>query len=176
MFFNYIFIDLLFLKKKKFRKIIYNLVLSFFNNRLFVNFLNFNKKKNYLFISNGFFIKFYEKKKSLKKNKMIKLLIAKHLRKILLILQIKNLILRVKNNPTFLVEFLSLLNFPISHKFVNPLSQKIIEEKKKFFTIIKFFYFIFLESFNFSKNKIRKKGRIKRKIIRKLFIKDRITD
>jgi diacylglycerol kinase len=154
---------------------LYYLVLTFNKDRLFVNLLN-RRKKNFLFVSNGFFIKFFEKRKAFKKGKAVKLLVAKYLRKFFLISKIKNLMLIVNNNPVFLLEMLNTINVPIVHKFYDPFSQTAIEEKKPDISMIKFLYFIFLENINFSNNKVRKKGRIKRKILRKLVLKDKLVD
>jgi hypothetical protein len=140
-----------------------------------VNVLN-SRKKNFLFVSTGFFIKYFENRKSFKKGKAVKLLIAKYLRKIFLLSRASNFLLIVKNNPTFLLEMLNFINIPIIHKFLDPISHKVIEEKNNDLCLIKFLYFIFLNNVNFSNNKIKKKGRIKRKIFRKLVLKDKIID
>lgn len=177
-FFTFLFIDAYhFLKvtRKLRRGAFYYLILTFRSNRLFVNVLN-SKKKNFLFVSTGFFIKYFEKKKSFKKGKAVKLLIAKYLRKIFLLSRVSNLFLIVKNNPTFLLEILSFLNSPIIHKFADPIAHKIIEEKNTDICLLKFLSFIFLKNVNFSNNKVKKKGRIKRKIFRKLVLKDKIVD
>jgi hypothetical protein len=129
-FFNSIYIDIFnfikFANKKK-NNLLFFLILSFKKNKLFINLLNSNKK-NYLSITSGLFIKFFEKKKSFKKNKTIKLLMAKYIRKIFLITNIKNTALVVKKTPTFLMEIINLFNSPIAHKFINPLENKNIEE------------------------------------------------
>lgn len=161
--------------KKNRKKLIYRLILTFRDRRLFVNLQNF-KKKNYLFISSGFFIKFFEKKKSLKKKKNIKLLIAKFLRKLYLISKVKYNILIIKKNPVYLIEFLTLLNSPIIHKFINPFGDKIIEEKKNQKPSFKILYFIFFKNQTFVFNKQRKKGRIKRKIFRKIVLENSLVD
>lgn len=105
------------------------MVVSFPQNRMFVNLLN-SKKKNFLFLSSGLFIKFFEKRKSFKKNKTIKILIAKYLRKIFIMTRLKNIVLISKNTPSSLVDFLVFLNTPIVHKFQDPLTNDIIEEKQ----------------------------------------------
>lgn len=131
-----IFVDIFYFVKKnklKRQKLTHFLILSFINNKLFVNLLNLNKK-NYLFLSSGLFIKFFEKKKSFKKNKIIKLLIAKYLRKIFLLTKIRNTSLIIKNNPTFLLEMITFLNSPIPHKFMDPVTEEIIEELTPNFT------------------------------------------
>ena len=177
LFFYSIFIDLFYLNKslKKKNRLIYFLILSFKKNKLYINLQNFNKK-NYLSLSTGLFIKFFEKRKSLKKNKTIKLLMAKYIRKLFLISKIKNIILVVKKIPLFINEILNFLNSPIAHKFLNPVDNKIIEESETNFIQIKFLYFLFLNNKNFSKNKTLKKGRIKRKILRKVIFENKIVD
>ena len=177
VFFCSIYIDLFhftkYIKKKKL--LFYYLILSFKKNKLFMNLKNFSKK-NFFFLSTGFFIKFFEKKKSFKKNKTIKLLMAKFLRKITLILKIKNIVLIVKRNPVFLNELITFFNSPVAHKFLNPLENKIIDESDTNFIWLKFLYFIFIENKNFSKNKVSQKGRIKSKVLRKIFFENKIID
>lgn len=177
-FFYSIYIDLFyFLKKIKTTKqrLYYYLILSFKKNKLFINLQN-SRKRNYLFLSTGFFIKFFEKKKSIKKTKTIKLLMAKYIRKIFIISKLKNSILIIKHNPLFLMEILNLFNTPIAHKFIDPVTGKVIEEAEDNSLWLKFLYFIFLDNKDFSKNKIAKKGRIKRKILRKIVFENKIVD
>lgn len=162
------------LKVKK-KKLLYYLTFSFTNNKIFINLANFNKK-NYFFLSNGLFIKFFEKKKSFKKNKILKILIAKHLRKVFIMSRVTNIILIAKSAPIFLLEMLTFINTAIPHKFQDPVTGEVIEEKKNITPIIKFSYFIFKENISFSKNKEKKKGRIKRKILRKVVSSNKITD
>lgn len=162
-----------FLKKKK--NSLFFLILSFRKNKLYINLKNFFKK-NYLTLSSGLFIKFFEKKKSFKKNKTIKLLMAKFIRKIFLISKIKHAILIIKKTPVFLMELLNFFNSPIAHKFINPIENRLIEEVNSTSIWIKFPLFIFLENKNFSKNKLPAKGRIKRKILRKIVFENKIID
>lgn len=129
-FFSTTFIDLFYLIKffkTRQQRVLHYLILNFTQNKLFVNIQNY-AKKNYLFLSAGLFIKFFEKKKSFKKNKAIKLLMAKYIRKLFLISKIKNTILIIKKTPVYLLEMLKLINSPIAHKFVNPFDKIIIEE------------------------------------------------
>lgn len=181
LFFQTANIDLFhFFKRLKYRylirKNIYRLILAFRTNRLFVDLRTAKKKKSMISISCGMFIKYFEKKKAIKKTKAIKFLIAKYLRKIYILTKIKNTILFVKNNPTFLIEMLNLVNTPIIHKFYDPLAKKIIDEANNKYSVVRFLYFVFLENKRFSTNKTKKKGRVKRKILRKLTLKDQIVD
>jgi hypothetical protein len=101
---------------------------------------------------------------------------AKYLRKLFIISKIKNLILIVKKTPVFINEIINFFNLPIAHKFLNPIEQKIIEESYNSSLSFKFLYFIFMENKNFSKNKLPQKGRIKRKILRKVTFENKIVD
>lgn len=176
-FFNTIYLDIFCLIKnlKKKNKSFFFLVMSFKKNKLFLNLLN-SFKKNFINLSSGLFIKFFEKRKAFKKNKTIKILMAKYFRKLFIILKIKNLSLIVKKIPVSFSEILTFLNSPIVHKFLNPIENKIIEENDKSPLFINFLYFLFLENKNFSKNKMPQKGRIKRKILRKLTFDNKIID
>ena len=73
-------------------------------------------------------------------------------------------------------EIINFINTPIAHKFFNPIDGKNIEEQEFNFTQLKFLFFLFIENKNFSKNKNPKKGRIKRKILRKVIFENKIVD
>ena len=176
-FLNSAYIDIFYLTKflKSKTHSLFFLILSFKKKRLYINLQN-AKKKNYLSVSSGLFIKFFEKRKSIKKNKNIKLLMIKYLRKLFIISKINNLILIIKKIPLFINEMINFLNTPIAHKFVNPIDNKIIDESLNRKISIRFLYFIFMENKNFSKNKTPSKGRIKRKILRKVTFENKIID
>lgn len=161
--------------KTREKRMRYYLILSFSKNKLFANLKNI-KKKNYFSISSGLFIKFFEKKKSFKKNKTVKLLIAKFIRKIFLISKINNMFLIVKHTPTLLLEILNFLNTPIAHKFTDPVTEVTIDESINEPIFFKFFYFVFKESKDFSLNKKPQRGRVKRKVLRKIVMENRIVD
>ena len=163
-------------KNKQITKNLYQLILTFTNKKIFINFLSVTAKKNYFFLSSGLFIKYFAKKKSLKKNKIIKILMAKYVRKIFLILKFQNTLLTIKHNPVFLREFLNTLNTPIVHSFYDPLAKQILDDSANKHPSLRFLYFLFLKNENFTFQKTRKKGRIKRKITRKLTLKNNLID
>lgn len=162
-------------KKKKDDRSLYHLILTFKNNKLFIN-LHDYIKRNYLFISNGLFIRFYEKKKSLKKSKIIRTVVAKYLRKFFLLLKLPRVILIIKKNPVFFLEFLNLFMQPIVYKFNEPLTNREIRDKGPLKFLTKFLYFVFVNNENYVNNKEKKKGRIKRKISRKIILQNHIID
>jgi hypothetical protein len=140
----------------------YDIILTFRNSKLFINLLD-SKKKNYVSIATGLFIKFFEKKKSLKRGKNVKLLMIKYLRKLLIISKVPSLTLLIKRTPIFLPEIINILNQPIAHKFIDPLEEQIIDENEK-------------NNKSFVKSKTRLSGRVKRKIRRKIVFENKIVD
>lgn len=162
----------------KLYKNIYFLTFAFRKNRFFVSLTNY-KRVLHLFLSPGLFLKVSGKGKSFKKNKLIKLLMVKCLRKILILTLIKDLILIIRSLPTYLLDLIRFLNAPILRPFNNPTSGKddsFIQEtdvKKK---ILNYIYVIFLESQSYVKFKVKKKGRVKRKIRRKLIMLNKLVD
>lgn len=161
------------LRKKKY---FFNVFLMFKKRRLLLNLQDYNGN-NFFFLAPGFFIKFFEKKKSLKNNKSLKILAAKYLRKLYLFIKIKYSIFHIKKAPAALLEFLSSLNSPIIHKFYDPFTNKLIEEKSSFKKpLVNASYFIFSKNIDFSDNKVQKKGRVKRKVTRKLILENSIPD
>ena len=177
-FYLYNFINLFFKTSSKNLKnfFFFNLIWSFKKKNLFVTLAN-SFKRSVLSISTGLFIKFYEKKKSLKKTKAIKFLAIKFLRKILLILKINNLIFKILKKPIFFLELLTVLNQPISHKFNNPCENKFVDETTSLRpNAWRFIFFIFSKNTSFSKLKLKKRGRIKRKILRKIILTNKLID
>ena len=87
--------------------------------------------------------------------------------------------LRVRGTPLFLMQLLEMLYRPLSHAYVDPLTQTIVDEsRKKRSEVYKFMF----KTLVFEKNKphgpikTRKKGRIKRKIRRKIMKTSTVID
>lgn len=148
------------------------------NNLLFVNVRNTSsrKPKNFSFISLGLFLKFFEKKKTLKKNKLIKLAVIKYFRKLFIILHLRKLILIIKKNPIYLPEILNIFHQPLFILVNEPSKENPKKKKKITFNPPIFSYYFFIANKSFVKNKMQKKGRIKRKITKKLVSKNKIID
>lgn len=147
------------------------------NNLLFVNVrsTSLRKPKNFSFVSLGLFLKFFEKKKTLKKNKLIKLAVIKYFRKLFIILHLQKMILIIKRNPVYLPEILNIFHQPL-FVLVNEPSKNKPKKKKIIFNPPMFSYYFFISNKSFVKNKMQKKGRIKRKITKKLVSKNKIID
>jgi hypothetical protein len=68
----------------------------------------------------------------------------------------------------------------IPHKFLNPCENKFIDETtettKSKKDLFRFIFFVFSKTTSYSKLKIKKKGRIKRKILRKIILTNKLID
>jgi len=155
---------------------IYKLYFTFTSNRLFINLLNV-VGKNYVSLSVGLFLKFFKNKKSFKKNKLIKLLLIKYVRKLLIITGIKNIYLSVQKKPLFFQELCKTLTTPLVNAFFNPLTSSYINESVNFknqpFHIR---YLFFRQTKPFNTMRLARQGRLKRKVMRRIIRTNRISD
>lgn len=166
------------LNKSLIFKKFYRLFFTFRNRRFFVNLTNFTRSKNYLFLSTGMFIQYFQYKRSLRKNKLLKIIIAKYLRKFFLILQLKYISIHFNSTPLLLQELITNITTPLIKPLKNPLTHKVIDEdhvsssQPRFL----FLFFFFQKSKNFGIHKFKRKGRIKRRILRKLIKMNNVLD
>lgn len=160
-------------------KLSYDNLIFFFRKSKFALNLSSRYGDIYFFLFSGFFLKFLKRQKSFKKNKLIKLVMVKTLRKFLILTMITNLFFFIKGTHFLLVEFLNVLYSPILRPFLNPFSERVggyLMETKEQKREIRFEYIIFLESSNHTKRKGRKCGRIKRKLTRKIVKLNSLVD
>jgi len=153
----------------------YYLYLNFRSNKLYVNLLG-SSSKNYLTLSVGLFLKFFKNKKSFKKNKIIKLLLMKFLRKIFLISGIKHVYIYVKKTPLFFQELCKTLTSQLITPFFNPLSKSFLSDNPKTSTPLNIKYLLFLNSKPYSFMKKARFGRLKRKVMRRIIRTNRVSD
>ena len=153
----------------------HSLIFTFRGSRLFIN-LQDQSGLNYFGLNVGLFIKFFKNKKSLKKNKALKFLLIKYLRKLLIITNIKSFTLRIMSTPALFQELFSLLTRPLVRPFLNPFNGRTITESPQSFYKMNFITFFFERSQSYAFQKGRKKGRIKRKIRRRLYRSNRVCD
>lgn len=151
--------------------------------------LNFKRKRffpvirtlcglTFFTISLGILAKYIKKGKSFTKKKANFLLVAGFLRKILLYSSLYNLMLMIRRTPMFLQEILSLINNPISNLYKHPFSSKQVNELKEFKlgNPFNFSRVVFTTTKAYGPVKVKNKGRLKRKITKKLNIIGRVTD
>ena len=150
------------------------LALNFKRNRFFPNIRHLNGY-NFIFASLGMFMKFFTKAKSFLKTKTMYLILASFLRKILIFSKFKNLILIVSRIPVFLKEILNSINEPVINIYKNPFTDSLYYEKN-IINQFKFSYIMFLNNKNFGNHKLKKKGRLKRKITKRIILSNRLVD
>ena len=164
-----------FAKNIKKKYIIPNLlILNFKRSRFFPSLKKLNSD-TLTTLSLGLFSSFFYKGKFFIKNKAVYLVVASFLRKILLYSSLSNLIFLIKKTPLYLNEILSTINNPVISLYKHPFRDNLINENKisnNFY----FNYFIFLQNKPYGFMKSRKKGRVKRKIMKRVVSVNRITD
>jgi hypothetical protein len=156
-------------------KSIFKLVLTFKSKRLYINLLNV-KGVNYLSLSVGLFLKFFKNKKSLKKTKNFKLLLAKYLRKLLIISEIKNMDIYIKKTPVYLKEIFLLVTTPLPKGFFNPIVGEDLVESPEKHNPLNIRYLFFCKTKTYTDMKVARKGRLKRKINRRIINSNNIID
>lgn len=150
------------------------LALNFKRNKFFPNIRHLNGY-NFVFASLGMFMKFFNKPKSFIKTKTMYLILASFLRKILIFSKFKNLILTISRIPVFLKEIINTINEPVINIYKNPFTESLIQEKN-IINKFKFSYILFLNNKNFGNHKLKKKGRLKRKITKRIILSNRLID
>ena len=163
-------------KKNKKVKNIFTLWINYLKNKFKIYLTTENPKHNYFFLTPGFFIKKKMQKKNAKKNKIIKFLMMVLLRKILILVSISSIKIKTKGH---LFNFSSLLHFLLQkteHTFTNPLTLENFNEDFFQNNVIKIFSIQLYRTFKNKNIKERKKGRLKRKIFRKITNKNNLID
>ena len=149
--------------------------LNFPRNRFFPNFKTI-QGETYTFLSLGMFSKSFTKNKSFFKTKQMYLILASFLRKILLFASIKFLYLLITNIPTYLKEIMSTINNSVINHYKNPFNEENFINEKNTINPFKFSFFMFVNNKPYGKIKVKKKGRLKRKITKRLTQINKVLD
>ena len=165
------------------RKVIEHILRFRFNkSRLHIILEDSKVHQTHFFTTPGLFIRYFQGKKSLKKSKALKYLMARFLRKMLLVLNLESVGVITKGVPVHLDQLLTAIFKPLSHPFTNPLTGETINESdsttrhKPKRGNVGISSITFLAPKPFSYQKTRKRGRIKRKIQRKLVRLNKVID
>lgn len=153
-----------------------NLRLYFKLTRFQVNLETTGPKYNIVSLSPGaVFAKFFEKK-GLRNRRQTQTILMRFLRKSLIFLNITNLNLLVRGLPFNLAQLVKVLATPISYNISNPLRQgEIFTDTASQFNL-QIWLVHFTKTFFFGKTKLKKKGRLKRKVARKIIINNKLVD
>lgn len=150
------------------------LILNFKKARFFPSLTNL-KGRLFSTMSLGMFSKFFNKGKSFIKNKSVFLLIASFLRKLILFSEIQGAILIVKRVPLYFKEIISAIYDPVVGFYDSPFNGRVVNEstiKNSF----KFTSFMFFNNKPYGDFKNKQKGRLKRKITKRIISINRMVD
>jgi hypothetical protein len=160
------------------RKSFYNptktLALNFTRNRFFPT-LRTVLGETYFFLSLGLLSKFLLKGKSFTKSKTVFLLLASFLRKVLLFSSFKNLYLFINKTPLYFKEIMSTINNSVINIYKNPFSDTLVSEKESPNPFV-FPVIVFTNNKPYGFMKVKQKGRLKRKISRRLTMINKVLD
>lgn len=123
----------------------------------------------------GLFSKMLNKGKSFIRNKSIYLMSAMFLRKLLIYSSIKQLTIFIKRQPLYFNEILSTLFKPVINVYKHPFNNRLVDEKF-LDTNFTFRNIIFLQNKNYTNYKTRKRGRLKRRIMKRLIKVNNVLD
>jgi len=136
-----------------------------------------DRKNSTLFnCSLGIVSKFLNKGKSFVKKKIVYLIVFSLIRKVLLFSKLDDMILVINRTPKYLQEFMSTLYTPAISIYNNPFkaSQLFVESSEH--TYFDFKYVQVLTSKSYGYIKMSKRGRLKRKISKRVQLSNRILD
>jgi hypothetical protein len=152
---------------------------NFSSNRLFINLNNVKlQQRNYISLSLGLFLKFFKTKKSFKKHKVVKVLLVRFLRKILIASAIRDVYLNIMRTPNFLLELFTALMTPVITPFSlypgRGIYNDVKQNRRKSPFLIRAIWFRSPKPYGYVKGP--KKGRLKRKITRRIIRMNNIMD
>merc|ERR1712170_58750 len=145
------------------------LLLNFKRFRFFPTLLNYRNKHTYIPLSLGMFLGYFSKPKSFKKSKQLYILLSSFFKKLLIHTQIRYLTLIVKFIPKYLTELITNLQ---SQNAIYLENTSLLTTNYNI--IIK--NIIFSTTKNYFLKKLPKKGKLKRKVVRKIIKNNSIID
>jgi hypothetical protein len=127
-------------------------------------------------LSLGIISKLLNKGKAFIKNKLVFLILAGFLRKVLMFSGIKDLSLVIKHIPLYLQDILNIINSPVINTYKNPYNNNLLVDETFLNNVFYFNFFLFYNNKSYTFQKSKKKGRIKRKISKRVIKLNRVVD
>ena len=155
---------------------IYNLSLNFKRNRFFFCF-DMNTSKKIIFNNSlGIISKRFSDKRSYLKSKSSYIMSSSYARRILIYLSINRMQMSILKTPKFLKDIINTLTTNSNSLYKNPfIPSKLVNEKEQN-PVIYFEYVVFVNNKALGPLKKKKKGRLKRKISKKIIAYNNILD
>lgn len=138
-----------------------------------------SRQKHHVFVTTslGLFWKYFFKPKCFKRNKALYLVTASFLRKILLFCSFVHLYLYINRTPRYFNEILNKITEPSVSIYPHPFSEKKTEViEGDIGAPFSFSTLMFFNAKNYGWTKMRKRGRLKRRIYRRLVAVNRVLD
>jgi hypothetical protein len=152
----------------------YVLLLNFKRLRFFPN-LRTRQNEILTSLSLGLFAKYFNKGKFFLKSKIVYLVVSLFLRKIMLFANFRKLILIINRKPKYFHEILNALSETSIAIYKNPFDNSWTNEAK-LFNPFQFPYILFTNNKPYGAMKLKQRGRLKRKINRKIILINKILD
>jgi len=154
---------------------IYHMFLNFKKNRFFPYFYKGGNKDTIFNNSLGILSKKFSHKKSFLKSKNAYLFSSSYIRRMLIYISTTKLNLNIRKTPKYLKEILRVLTSDSNVIYNHPFHKSVVNEKEKPLTI-KFLYINFTNNKSLGPVKKKKKGRLKRKISKKIILYNNVLD
>lgn len=156
----------------------YYLNINFKRNRFFPFFKKISSTNTLMNCSLGMVSSFFSKKKSFLKSKVSYLMLTSFLRKLLIFAEPKVFDLQIRGLPLYIRDILKTFFAPGNKPYLHPLTRlhTVDEEHSNFHDGFKINYVFFLGNKSYSYMKKKKKGRLKRRISRKIVFSNNIID
>jgi len=153
----------------------HNLDFNFKKQRFFPQLENFFLKKTVFNASLGIISKFFSKSKKFLRSKNSYIFLATYFRRFLTYLNISNLYLFIRKIPKYLKDILRVLLSKANVLYKNPFKHEVINEKKKS-VIFNLSYIYFYNNKPHGVIRRKKRGRLKRKIMKRIILLNSLID
>lgn len=156
--------------------VLFLLNLNYKRRRFFPHFSNISENKTVFNNSLGIIARYFSSKKSFMRGKASFALSASYVRRIVTYIGLTSLRLVVQGTPRYLLETVNILLTPANVFYKNP--YKLNETVNEVVTRppLTFAYVLFVGNKSFGLIKVRKRGRLKRKIWKKIRIANHLLD
>ena len=151
-------------------------LIKFKNRQLQLNLTDQNQNHNYVSLSAGLVMSKFTTSKATKKALPSRFILMRFMRKLLLLLGIFNLSLVIKGLAFDIHLLVDYFQRKVPHVYYNPMSSSFINEETREGRFINVWSLSYKKIATFNKQKSRKKGRVKRKVFRKLSLKNNLVD
>lgn len=140
-------------------------------------FPNFSNSNNSVLTTTslGLFSKMLNKGKSFIRNKMVYLMTASFFRKVFIYTSVINMTLYIKHQPLYLNELLNIIFKPVIGIYQHPFNNYLVDENT-IHTHYRFNNIIFLLNKRFTTQKTKQRGRLKRRIMKRLVKINNVLD